>query len=463
MTNTFKKLISPRSKKEDEKRREFILNILLAGNILLSMTATIITSVNSIRFHVYTGISPLIPFVILIIFIILYFLSRLGFFIISAYFLILFYLLPVVYSTYYWGVGLHTTLLSYTLIIVMSGILIGTHLAFIITILISLIIIIINYLHLYNIVQPDLYWRTNDTTNMGNVMLFVAIFGIIAAVSWLHNREIEKALKKCRESECKLQKERDSLEIKIDDRTKELKKMQLEKVSQLYRLAEFGKLASGMIHDLSNPLTVISLNLEKTNNQCGQKLTEIKTNILKAIDATKRIEYFITATRKQITNQENKITFSPSEEIVQVIQILNHKARKHKIHILFSPSNSIQTFGDSIKFNHLISNLISNAIDAYAGIPLNQNHRKIEVKLYEENNVIIISIRDWGCGMPYEYIQKIFTPLFTTKGFDCGTGIGLSNVKNIVYKNFKGKIKLGSRIGKGTIFIIEIPKQNNPN
>jgi len=78
-----------------------------------------------------------------------------------------------------------------------------------------------------------------------------------------------------------------------------------------------------------------------------------------------------------------------------------------------------------------------------------------------ENGVGKISIADTGSGIPAENLEKIFDPFFTTKPPGQGTGLGLHNVRGII-KKYRGEIRVESEVGKGTTFIIELPKVSHP-
>ncbi len=452
--------LKPRSENEDSKRREFILNVVLLGSIILSVTGTIVVIFDSIRLAPnYSGISPIFFSVIFLIFLTLYSLSRKDFFIVSSYTLIVILFFSTTYGAYKWGVNLPACLLSYALVIIISGILLGTRFAFKITAIISSILITLNYLHSHKIIIPDLSWKINKTIDMEEVVLLVVILFIIMTVSWLSNREIEKSLKRARGSEAELQKERDSLEIKVDERTKQLKKVQMEKMEHLYRSAEFGNLSAGLFHDLVNPLTAISLNLEQVQDREDEGLYGAKTYLTEALSATRRMENFITAVKKQIAHQEETTLFSLTEEIKQIIQLFSYKARKADIEIMFAPTADIQTYGDAIKFSQIITNLISNAIDAYENVELLNRPKNILINLAIENNIICLIVQDWGKGIANENISKIFEPFFSTKSAVQDLGIGLSIIKNIIENNFQGSIKAESKQWETTRFIVKFPRK----
>ncbi len=456
------KLIKPKSNNEDLKRREFILNVILLGSLMFSGTLTVITLIDVINLGTaYGGISPLILFLGFLLFLFLYFLSRNGFFSASAYILIAIYFIPITYTAYNWGVDIPIALLTYAFIIIVSGVLVSTRFAFIITLFISITIAVIGYFQINDIIHPNLYW-TDEIFNTGDITAYITILAVIVTVCWLSNREIEKSLRRARRSEKALGKERDLLEIKVEKRTKELKKVQMEKMEQLYRSAEFGRLSSGLFHDLVNPLTAIFLNLGQVKDIDKNKLADTKTHLARAIATTKRMENFIIAVRKQIAKEEKNLLFSLTEEIMQAIQLLSYQAKKSNVEIVFYPTKNIRTFGVPIKFCQVVINLITNAIDAYGKIESFGKRRRVLVGLTIKDNIIHLTVQDWGKGIPPEHINKVFEPFFTTKDPSKGLGIGLPIIRNIIKKDFGGKIRIESRLGEKTTFIVEFPQRQNP-
>lgn len=445
--------IQPKSKNEDLSRREFILNIIVSGSTFLSFLAFLITVRGYLIFRPnYYGAPPALLFFIFIGFFSLYLLSRKGYARLASYILIIIYLIAATYNLVIWGVDLPLGLLIYALVIIMAGILINTKFAYVITLIISAILFFLAYLQDKNIIHPDLYWADDSTAKTEDIIIIVVTLIIISIVSWLFNREIEKSLRRARKSEAELKKERDLLEIRVDERTKELKQAQIEKMTQMDRFAEFGRLSSGLFHDLASPLTAISLNLSQVNDDQKENVSETKSCLQRALSASRKLEKFIQAIKKQYSQQEQKETFSLNEEIENSIDVLEYQARKQKISIEFNAEKEIFTFGNPLKFNQIITNLISNAIDAYEGV--DTPGKKIIITLTKQDARFAISIQDFACGIEPENLEKIFEPLYTTKPIGKGTGIGLTTVKKIIENDFSGSISVNSEKGRGSIFTI---------
>lgn len=448
----------PKSSNEDSKRREFILNILLVSTIFLIFIAGILRFLSDgISSPPGSGsLSAWIIFLIDVFFLSLYFLSRKGFFSFSAYIFIGVYLFLASYMFIIWGVEVQAGLVFFILVIILSGVLIGTSFSFLITFIESLILYLIFFLQTNNKIFPDSTWK--DSWGWSEVIVMTLIFFIMATISWLSNRETEKSLKRARSSEAELKKERDSLEIKVQERTEELKKMQMEKIAQVYRFAEFGRLSSGFFHDLVNPLTIVSLNMERVKDEQIKEIGEAKNYLAKAIEATRRLEDFINTARKQIRKEEEKRVFFIANEVQQVIDMLAYKARKANVKVNFYDGEGLELFGDSVRFSQAITNLIANAIDSY--VDKKDKEGIVEVRIFSKGNSVFLEIKDFGAGIKKDHLKLIFEPFFTTKE-EQGIGIGLSLTKDIIEKDFKGNIKVISKEGKGTKFVLEFTEKKN--
>lgn len=464
LANMKEEFITPRSLEPDKARREFILNILLAAIIIFLVICLIMhflvwemRNLDDSQAYANDTFSLAAVFSIFVFFAALLFISRKGHYHPVSYIFIFAMFSLAAYMGLKWGVDVNVSILFHVILIIMSSILVSTRFSFLMTALSSLSIFIVGYLQAEGIWVPNSYWKTGSFV-MPDAMMYTIIFFIIAAVSWLSNHEIEKSLVRARQSEAELMKERDSLEEKVEKRTRELKEIQAEKMVQLYRFAEFGRLSSGLFHDLINPLNAVALNIEKIKTDGhNSAIAETKEYMDSAISATKKMEDMVIAVRKQISRQKSETVFSIDGEIREVIDVLRYKARAAGVGIDFACPGEMSIYGDAIKFNQVVLNLISNALDAYPPMtmPPLDGQCKILVSLGQSGNTITLTVRDNGAGIPEGNLEKIFEPFFTTKD-QGGMGIGLSMVKRIVEKDFHGSVRVASTPGKGSTFTVTI-------
>lgn len=454
IVNFVKILVRPRQNDEDKRRLELILNILLVSSLFCFLIINIIRIIDHLLYPVELGLPLWSTLLIFLFFAFLLWLSRCAYLKTAATLLIITFSVPMFYSLIVWGADLPAALLLAVLVITLSGILLGARFAFLSTLLIILALIFITDWQARGLIRVQDYWRSTPS-QIGDAIAYSVLLFLIAAIAWLFCREIKRSLKRAKQSEALLRQERDLLEIKVEERTRELKELEAEKINQLYRLAEFGRISSGIFHDLINPLSAVSLNLEQIRSETDSKILSAKSYLSQALAATNKMEGLIASIKKQISRESVIKTFSLSQEIEQISQILSYKARRDGVNLILPAAANIELKGDAIKFGQIISNLLANAIEACE----ETEKKEVILILNNKKEEIEIIVKDSGIGIATENLTKIFDPFFSTKRIgDRGLGLGLSSTKNIIEKDFHGKIKVISTLEQGTIFTINIPK-----
>jgi len=455
-------LVSPTSNIEDERRQELILNIILLFSIvfLTLLDATVIW--NSIaHFPHYHGIHWSIFTLIVAACMALLIASKHGHARIVSYTIIGFYCAGSLYGGWCWGISLPATLLSFALISVTSSILVGSSFGFAMS---GFLIVSLGVLSVHEIYSLGVLPWKYEAITATDVVTYSAILVFIAALSWLSNREIQKSLNRARLSENALAQERDLLEIKVKERTDELHRAQAERMAEISRIAEFGRLSQGLFHDLMTPLSSVALHMEKVRNMDAPEVHEARAYLQTAIAASHKMGNFMNLIRNHIryngqkeldtTDTKNR-RISISEELYAVLQILKHKARDAQVTIRVHSDENIYVHANSVYFQRIFLNLISNAIDAHENTK--NKEKRIDIEIAEKENRIVIIVSDNGPGIAPENLSRIFEPFFTTKTSDKGIGVGLSTVKSIVEEGLKGSIRVESQHTIGTSFIISFP------
>ncbi len=219
---------------------------------------------------------------------------------------------------------------------------------------------------------------------------------------------------------------------------------------QAEKLAGLGTFASGIAHDINNPLYVMVGLAENILEE--QDIEVIREQAQTIVDAGKRIQmtcrnitqYARAADGMEPVNVELTHALNEAIKIAQYVPILQDvKVVKHyasPIKALANPEELLQVF----------VNLLTNAIHAMKG------KGTLTLSSWSENGFAKISITDTGCGIPSENLEKIFEPFFTTKASGEGTGLGLHNVRDII-KKYHGVLTVESQVGKGTTFLIQLP------
>lgn len=378
--------------------------------------------------------------------------------------LIILLLIPPVGISIRWGPLFPQSILGFALVISVTNALLGKASGIRITFLVSLLIIIITHLHTTNQLPYETGWLENFIDkkyfyDINDAIVASVTLICIHLIAYYTTKQKDHAILALKLSEKMLLTERDNLELRVYERTKELESMQKQKLEEINNFTSFGRISSGIIHELVTPLQSIDLRLDylakNTSGINSKKINDTKQMIDDLINDVKGMECVVDAARKQFQVQRKITNFNIAEELSNVERILTYKLRKDQITL----SKKIQTnqilYGDSIKFNQFMSNIIINAIQACA---LNNIQKKIiELTTLIESDTLIIKVKDNGIGIKNEIIDKIYEPLFTTKNPTDGTGLGLYITKKIIEEDFKGTIHCYSTYKKGTTFIIKIP------
>jgi signal transduction histidine kinase len=456
----FSLLVASTSDDRDKARREFVLNIILLGILLLTGSALVLNIISFLSHTQSEGaIHPYLTAAFFFLLLLFYQLSKMGKAkLVSIVFIFVWLLVPF-YTQLRWGDAIPIALLAYALIIVISGILIHSQFAFIATLVIIIFNFVSIYLHQNNIIIPDYSWR-DVLPDVAYVVLMQMMFALIAVLSWLFNNQSDIAFKQSEKMERALEKERDLLEQKVEERTREIKKVQIEQTLQLRHMAEIGRLTSGIFHDLVNPLNLVSLNLSMlhTETRDGKKNSQNrKVLVNRAMKGIKHLTKFVMMARKQIQETNTHESYRLSNEIRDVISMLDQKAKEAKVPVIFTSNTNCTFYGNPLRFNQIVMNLISNAIDSYDGLECDVKEKEVTVSLEIQKQMTILTVSDKGCGMSKDILGKIFDPFFTTKKLGKGIGIGLTIVKEIIQKELNGDIKIESDFGKGTKVTVHLP------
>lgn len=238
----------------------------------------------------------------------------------------------------------------------------------------------------------------------------------------------------------------------IVERDRKLKEQTQQKTAQLEKMASLGRLASGIAHEINNPLTGIltysSMLLEDCDNpDHAEDLRVIVDETLRCRKIVKEVLDFARETRldKQPANINDIIesTMSILERHVsfQDITIKKYLAR-----------DIPETMLDSSQFKSVINNLAVNAADAMkdGGV------LTIMTRMDHTTNMIVMAFSDTGEGIPEDKISEIFDPFFTTKDTGQGTGLGLAVTYGVVERH-NGTIHVDSKPGEGSTFTIMLP------
>lgn len=231
----------------------------------------------------------------------------------------------------------------------------------------------------------------------------------------------------------------------------EIEHLHRTQMSRAEHFATLGELATGLAHEIRNPLAgiagvieIVGRDLPATSPakavvkdvreeiaQINRILTDLlgtarpRASEMRPSDLNTTVEHAVMLARQQVLSKPIKIEFTPSTDLLEV---------EH----------------DSDQVHQVLLNLLLNSVQAIEGSGL----VRVAVFGKEDGEDAVITVSDTGRGIPPEHLPNIFRPFYTTKGN--GTGLGLSLARRIVEEHH-GRIEVESSSGKGTTFSVTLP------
>lgn len=320
------------------------------------------------------------------------------------------------------------------------------------------------------------------------------IFCLAAVLLGLALQSIRNALAKARaneqaqlEANRELQAIRESLEERVRLRTKELSDSHVQ-LEQAYRslqenqqrllisekMASLGRLTAGIAHEMNTPIAAVRSSLAQLQALVDEYRTsagdadvspddhkQIAAEMRRAIDigslAAERSASFVRGVRAQTRDldREPALAFEVAPVLQDALMLLSHSLRAAgcRLEVVTDQASGLRLFGSPGRFAQVITNLVTNSIDASAP----KGGGLITVRLTGVDGGLSLSVEDQGVGIAPENLARVFDPMFTTKPFGQGTGLGMTIVHDIVTSELSGTIEIHSELGTGTKVDLTLP------
>ena len=234
-------------------------------------------------------------------------------------------------------------------------------------------------------------------------------------------------------------------------------KLQLE-LEKSARLSAIGTMAGGYAHEFNNLLQMILFNLELAEKgikegDCSlvnKHFENIRSIVTRGQNLARRILYLT----KSVPGETSRVC-EVIHNLMDVFRTMVPREIELRYEFTCPKPSTVRLSSDSLK--EVLLNLIKNAVDAIEEVKDKVEKKEIKISVVSlDEKELLLAISDTGCGMTEEVKAKLFTPFFTTKGFEKGTGLGLFVVYNLV-KNAQGRIEVESEPMQGTTFKIYLP------
>lgn len=218
-------------------------------------------------------------------------------------------------------------------------------------------------------------------------------------------------------------------------------------------------LSEEIFHDFKNSLATISgisqmTTLYPASKEVKENLKRIQEATFECRDQIDRFYSFIKGHNEDKAQYEilSNIVFSALDMIKHRINKIDNSNEGIVLSVNIHSMNKVLC--NEYKLRQAILNILINAVDA-----MEETGGILEVNLYEQSDMIVLEIIDTGIGIPQDKFEKIFEANYTTKGHK-GTGLGLKISKTIV-EEYDGRLELSSKLGKGTIFTMVLPREKS--
>ncbi len=238
-------------------------------------------------------------------------------------------------------------------------------------------------------------------------------------------------------------------------------KEHLDQLAHVTRLGLMGELASGIAHEVNQPLsavssyTDVSLQLINAENPDLVLLSEVldktRQQALRAGAIIHRMREFVKS------HSKHRSTADINALIHNANSLCVAELKKNNIELAFELQAHLPpVFVDQIQIEQVIINLIRNSIDALKTLPSTRHRHLTILSQLAEDGGIVVSVKDNGAGMDLNQQQKIMMPFYTTK--TDGVGMGLSISRSILEAH-GGSLYFNSEYGKGSTFYFRLPQQ----
>lgn len=241
-----------------------------------------------------------------------------------------------------------------------------------------------------------------------------------------------------------------------------------DQLNRSERLAAVGQMVASVAHEVGTPLHSIAWHVQALGEEAGVT-PEMKKRVIVIDEQLGRVVRIIQDLLSSTRQRKPEATWLPVERVIHPVATLMEPAfhAKGVALTIDDAGTSPLVWADAEKIHQVLVNLLTNALAATppdgrvvvggGTRPASAEETDLARQVADGmTTMVTITVRDTGCGMPPDDVEKAFQPFFTTKAVGTGTGLGLFLSREIVVAH-GGLLSLDSEIGKGTAVTISLP------
>lgn len=349
-----------------------------------------------------------------------------------------------------WGLNAAMGVFAASFVIVVAGALLGSRAVVPVAVAIGILILIVQILHSTGIVTPDISTLSNNSSYL-DVISYATVIGIFALVIWISDRVAEKALARARQAEKEVRSQKDMLGIELEKQSRQLRDAQLKEIQELYKFATLGQSTAATLHELSNHLSILNLDIDDLKQQ-----TKNSQAIANAQEGIEQINIMVRKTRRLLDTYSSPRKFSIHQLLKQTQKdLLENFERKQ---VAFTYTNKLREkaliLGDPLAISQSVTILLTNALEACENLP----NARVCMQLSRQRSSYVITVKDNGIGVPPSIEKQLFKPKASAK--PSGLGVGLYIARHLIETHLHGTLtyeRPSRQKQSGASFVITIP------
>ena len=281
---------------------------------------------------------------------------------------------------------------------------------------------------------------------------FLVVFGVLAVLtSWMSSKR--------RRAEEALRQARDELDLRVQERTKELRQANETlrerdaELAHVTRVMTVGELTASIAHEVNQPLAAIVTN----GNACLRWLAGATPNLSEGRLAVERIIKDSYRASEVIARIRTLVKKTPprkdrvdlNEVIIEVLALAQNEARRNRVSLKRELKEDLPLVrGDRVQLQQVVLNLIMNGLEAIARSKDGARELSISSAQDDKNNVVV-AVRDSGEGLDAANLERVFDAFYTTKPEGMGMGLAISRT---IIESHGGRLWATANSPKGAVF-----------